>query len=158
MREILTLPLSPDVDHCETFERSFDFSKFPNLQEVGFGAGWVGGSLLWIHAALSTLRPATSPRLSTIQLNFTCAPTSDRSVEAVIECVGNDLRRIADEVTRIEHEFKGAVKVIVLQDPWFKPALDSLNVKSRFCGASRILADSLLFTPCRSQCNVEIIQ
>ena len=54
--------LSPDVDRVEAPERSFDFSEFPNVQHVAFGVNWVGGGLFWIHAALSTLRPATSPR------------------------------------------------------------------------------------------------
>jgi len=60
---------------------------------------------------LSTLKPATSPHLSTIQLDFSCSPGVTRSVEASIQEVGNDLQRVADEVTRIEREFEGTVSL-----------------------------------------------
>ena len=125
---------SLEVGGCDAFERSFDFSKFPNLQKVYLGVGWVGGNLLWILTALSTLRPATSPRLSTIQLKFTRPPTRTRYVETAIECTVDDLRRIADEVTRIKREFKGALSVTVLRDPKFEAVLDAFNVRFHLRG------------------------
>ena len=79
--------------------------------------------------ALSTIRPATSPRFSTIRLDL-CTYT-DQPVEAMVASMGDDLRRIADEVARIELEFEGAVNFIVLRDPGLGPVLDALNV--RFC-------------------------
>jgi hypothetical protein len=129
-----SLTLSFNVDGREAFERSFDFSKFPNLQGVDFGVGWTGGGLPWIPAALSTLRPATSPRLSAIQLNFVGSSTAAPSVERSIEAVGDDLGRVADEFARIKREFAGAVSLTVLRDPGFKAVLDTLNVSFRFCG------------------------
>ena len=126
--------LSPNVGGCEAFERSFDFSKLQNLQEVDFRVGWTGGSLLWIPMALSTLRPATSPRLSTIRLDFSRPSTATRSVESAIEITGNNLRQVADEIARIEREFEGAVNLTVFRDPVFEAVSDTLNVRFRLCG------------------------
>jgi len=111
----------------EASEQSFDFSKFPNLQEVDFGVRWMGGGLLWIPVALSTLKPATSPHLSTIQLSFIHPPTN-QSIQATIEGAGSDLRSVAGEVARIEREFDGAVGLTVLRDPEFKVVFDTLNI------------------------------
>ena len=133
VHEILRLTLSTNVGGHKTLERPFDLSKFPNLEEVDFGVSWVGGGLLWIHTALSTLRPATSPRLSAVQLNFTRSPITNQSVETAIEETGNDLRQIAAEVARIECEFKGAANFTVVRDPWFKVVLDALDVRFHFC-------------------------
>ena len=125
---------SPDVDGCDPFPQSFDFSKLPNLQEVDFRIGWMGGGLLWIPEVLSTLRPATSPRLSTIQLNFTRPYIASRSVEAAIKATGDDLRWVADEIARIEREFGGAVEVNVCLDSSFEAVSDVLNVRVHFYG------------------------
>ena len=107
----------------ETFERSFDFSNFPNLQEVDFGVGIHvsrrEGGLPWIPVALSTLRPATSPHLSAIRFDFNFSVGGAQSVETLIEDVGNDLRRVADEVTRIEREFEGTVNFAAVLDSGF---------------------------------------
>ena len=122
---------SPIVDASEALERPFDFSKLPNLREVVLGVSWIGGPLHWIPAALSTLRLTTSPRLSTVQLNFIHLATANRS--AIYEA-GDDLRHVEDEVTRIGSEFRGAVTVIVFRDPAFQVALDMLNVRFHFRG------------------------
>ena len=132
--EILTLAFSPDADGCEPFPQSFDFSKLPNLQEVDFRIGWMGGGLVWIPKVLSTLRPTTSPRLSTIQLNFTRPYTANRSVETTINVAGDDLRWVADEVARIEREFWGAVEVNVHLDSSFEALSNALNVRGHFYG------------------------
>lgn len=121
---MLTLTLPSESDGRETFERSFDCSIFPNLQEVNFGVGWISGSLRWIPMALSTLKLTTSPRLSTIQLNFVGSPSAGFSSEGI----SGDLRRVADEATRIKGEFGGAVSLTVLRDPWFKVVLDAFQV------------------------------
>ena len=124
----------PGVEQCNAFERSFDFSDFPNLQEVSFGTrvSWSVGGLPWIHLALSTLRPATSPRLSAVQLKFSrSACIYIIGAQGLIKNVGNDLRQIADEVARIEREFEGVVNFTVLRDSGFGAALDRLNVS--FC-------------------------
>ena len=92
----------------------------------------MGGSLPWIPKALSTLRPATSPRLLVIRLIFVRPDIANRSVETVIEVTGNDLRRVADEAARIEREFRGAVELTFYRDPTFKAVSDTLNVRFYF--------------------------
>ena len=119
MRETLILTLSRDADGRESFEQSFDCSKFPNLEELKFGFGWNSGGLLWISMALSTLRPSTSPRLSTIQLTLHGLPSAARPTGYFVDELLDDLQRIEDEVTRIDQEFGGAVNLIVPRNLWF---------------------------------------
>lgn len=114
---------TPDLDGYEDFERSFDFSKCPNLKEVNLGVGWKCKELSWIPVALSTLRSTTTPHLSVLRLDF-----SDPLAVAIEGMLG-DLRQIADEVTRIEQEFEGAVSFTVVRDPVFKVILHVLNVR-----------------------------
>ena len=83
----------------------------------------------WIHLALSTLGPSTSPHLSSIRLDFAVGSSIiNRSAETLIVNMGNDLRRIADEVARIEREFEGTVSLTVRLDSVFEVVLDTLNV------------------------------
>jgi len=84
--------------------------------------------------ALSTIKPATSPCLSTIRVDLTRSYATTRSAECLIEDTRDDLRWVADEAVRIEREFGGAVDLTVFRDPAFKVALDSLDVSVRFCG------------------------
>ena len=134
------LTSSPDVDDGKAFERSLDFPSLPNIQEVDFSfrVDWMGGGLPWIPMALSTLKPATSPRLSAIQLNFVWQSSAYQSVETAIEGAGDDLRRIADEVIRIKREFEGAAILTVAWDSGFKAVLDKLNVSFHPCGLKLI--------------------
>ena len=143
--EISALTPFSDVDVCEAFEQSFDLSKFPNLQEFKcvFRVGRAGGRLPWIHLALATLRPATSPRLSTIRLDFAGPPVIAGFVETLIANTGSDLRRIADEVSRIKREFKGTVDVNVVRDSLFGAALDVLNVSFRSWGGRDLVVISI---------------
>ena len=94
---------------------------------MDFGVGWVAGGLLWIPITLSTLRPATSPHLSTIRLDFdrSYIINPSESVETIIGDTVNDLRWAVDEVARIEREFGGAVKSNVFLDPAFTVALET---------------------------------
>ena len=137
--ESSTLTPFPDPDRPETSERSFNLSNFPNLQEVNFDyrAFWTDESLSWIPAALSTLTPATSPRLSVITLDLSCSPVGDHPAETLIANAGVDLRRVADEVARIEREFKGAVNITVVRDPVLQVVLDTLNVRFSFAVLTR---------------------
>jgi len=123
---------SPNAGSSETFE----FSKCPNPREVKIGVtvGWIHGGLPWIPTALSTLRPTTSPRLSSLRLDFTRSPYVNQSVESSIERMGDDLLWITDEVARIEREFEGAVNLIVFRDFWFGMVFDRLNVRLCFAG------------------------
>ena len=116
----------------------------------GFRADRRGESLPWIPMALSTLRPATSPHLSVIKLDF--SSSTSRPVETRITDLGNDLRRIASEVARIECEFGGVVNFTVVRDPVFAVVLDSLNVCLRVVRWKRPPnhVDSSPSAPCRS--------
>jgi len=82
-----------------------------NLQEVKIYVGLVGGGLLWTTEAFSTLKPATSPRFSAIQLKF-IDPLS--GMPTPIEAIEDDIQRIRDEGTRIRRVFGGAVNVSML--------------------------------------------
>ena len=85
--------------------------------------------------ALSTLRPATSPCLSAIRLDFACSPIIHQPVNILIRDTSNDLRWVANEVTRIEREFEGTVKLILRRDPQFEAVLSLLEVRFHFRGA-----------------------
>jgi len=118
-KNLVKLTYSVD-DHCghEVLDQSFDFAKFPNLKEVKFNINWAAGDLLWIPAALSTIKPATSPRLSIIQLKL-----GGRSLRYIPEdprerLVG-DLQLIEKELTRIGREFMGVLDLIVTRYPGF---------------------------------------
>ena len=141
-----------DRDSEALFEQSFDFSKFSNLQEVDFGlvTGWVGKDLPWISMALSTLRPTTSPRLSSLRLDF--GGSYSNRFEYLIEDSGNDLQRIGSEVARIEREFEGRVNFTVARDTNFEVLFDILNVRfhSAASARSRSCVDPFPFVLCRS--------
>ena len=125
--------------------RSFDFSGFPNLKEVRFGfrSGLVAGGLIWIPMALSTFRPATSPRLSAIRLDFACSPIVHPPVNILIQDLSHDLRWVANEVARIEREFEGGVELVVRRDSGFATVLDTLNVRFRLCRVRPVFTHSL---------------
>ena len=90
----------------------------------------MGGSLLWIPRALSTIKLTTSPRLSAVQLSFARPPTATHpTVVALIESAGKDLRWVTGEVARIKREFEGPLNLTMLQDPLFEVAFDGLNVR-----------------------------
>jgi len=82
----------------------------------------MGRGLPWIPMALSTLSPTTSPHFSSFQLTFIGSPFH-LPREFLIEDMGNDLQRIADQVTRIKREFNGAVNSTVIRDPGFEAVL-----------------------------------
>lgn len=111
----------------ETFIRSFDFTKFPSLREVTFLTHWIK-DLGWILRALSTLKLATSPILSVVRLGF---DESTPPHEITEEQMGDDLQRIANELTRIEREYEGAVDLVVVRSSDFRP-LDVNNVLQRW--------------------------
>ena len=69
-----------------------------------------------------------------IKLYLTHTCRTNRSAEAVIGAAGNDLRQVADEVARIEREFKGAVGVNVDLDSLFEVVSDALKVRIHLCG------------------------
>ena len=130
--KVPTLTPFPVAGGLEASGQTFDFSKLPNLQEVELGVGWIDGSLSWIPAALSTIKPTTSQHLSIIQLSFTHTPTTKESVRSLIRDAGNDLQWVAKEVARIDARFGGAVDLTVFQDPSFEAALRALRVRFFF--------------------------
>ena len=121
--------LSPGLGGSEPFNRSFNFSEFPNLQELDFWVGWMSGGLPWIPAALSTLKSATSPHLSAIRLSFLRASPPIWPADTSVERTSGDLQRVAGEVARIESEFGGAVNLTVFRDESFAVVLDTLKVR-----------------------------
>jgi len=148
VHEILTVKRFPDVDRHETCDRSFDFSKFPNLQEVTLICRVIGstpGGLPWFPTALSTLKPATSPCLSAIRLDFSWTSNFTRFAETLIEDMGGDLRRVADEVFRIEREFEGAVNLTTHRDTKFEVAFGTLNVRFRCVGGRDLIVTVIHF-------------
>ena len=114
--------------------QSFDFSKLPNLQEVSIGLRWVSGDLLWIHTTLSTVKPATSPSLSVIELDIGGRPPLSTPLH-LREQLESDLRIIDEHVVRIEREFVGAVNVTVHRHPGFEVG----DTRSIFIHSSRVL-------------------
>jgi len=121
----LILALTLALDDLGAVERSFDLSKFLNLQELEIAICWLGGRLLWIPVALSTVRPVTSPHLSAIELRFTRVHPFSRPAE-ILQSMGDDLQWVADEFIRISREFEGAVYL----DSGFKK-LDKFQVGFR---------------------------
>ena len=114
------------------FLRLFQIPKPPRTAPW---VGFVNGNLLCRVSGSSRLsRPSDPPplRLSAIQINFIYPFSTNESVEAPIKRVENDLRQIADEVARIEREFREAVNVTVLRYPGFRTVLDTLNVRFRY--------------------------
>ena len=101
--------------------------------------------------ALSTFRPVSSPRLSSIRLGFTGSLITELPIEPLIKDTGNDLRQVADEVARIEREFEGAVDFAVVKDSEFEVVLDTLGVRFRFVALTkhRGRADPFSLIPCR---------
>jgi len=135
VRGVPTLTQFYNAAGGKNLERSFDFSGFPNLQEVklGFRSGLSGGGLLCIPMALSTIRSSTSPCLSAIRLDFARSPIIHRPIDMLIQDTSDDLRWVANEAARIEREFEGAIKLVVRRDPGFDMVLSTLKVGFHFC-------------------------
>jgi len=94
-----------------------------------FGPHLDHGSLHYIPMALSTLKPSTSPHLSQIHLRLTCPTDLDSIfVNWNLENMGDGLPRIAEELTRIEREYEGAVDSSVFRGAGFE-RYDTLNVR-----------------------------
>jgi len=85
------------------------------------------------------------------RLDF-CGTRADPPVEFLTEVMDHDLRRIADEVARIEREFGGVVKFTMIRYRKFGAVLDRLGVWFRFAALTRSRSDtdSFPFVPCRS--------
>lgn len=106
---------------------------------------WVDGDLQWIPVTLATLKPKTSPFLSRIHLGFNgpMRPGFPHpfSVNATLQRLGSNLQRIAAELIRIEHEYEGAVDLVVSRAPEFA-RLDTHNVRGSRSIVHSFVADS----------------
>ena len=122
----------PDSDGPDILEQSLDFSKLPNLREVNLVLRLAGGGPPRIPVAFSTLRPATSPHLSTIRLEFACEPTLAHLTETVVDEMINYLEQLPGETTRIQREFEGAVDFTVAIDSKFEAVLGKIDVRIYF--------------------------
>ena len=100
--------------------------------------------------ALLTLRPTTSPRLSSIRLGFVSSGIVDPPVEPLIRDTSNGLRQVVDEATWIKREFDGAVDFTVVSNSVFKDVLGTLGVSFRFAVLTKRhgRADSFSLVPC----------
>ena len=83
---------------CETSGQYLDFSESPNIREVRFGVvvGLRARGVSWVPLALSTLRPATSPRLSAIRLDFAGSPIDVQPTKTLFEDFGGRKRGCPD--------------------------------------------------------------
>ena len=124
-----TLTLFTSVGGQESLQRSFDFSKFPRLRTVTLGLRWTRtqGPLHYIHTALSTLKPSTSPHISHVHLRFTgpTYPTHYFSPET------SDLENLGNDLPRIERGYEGAVWLSVFRSMQFR-RLDGLDLRFTF--------------------------
>ena len=100
----------------ESLNRTFDFSEFPNLEELAFHTPMYVTDVHWLPEAISTLKPTTSPRLSSLRLVTRDRPPG--SPVPSMERLGN-VTRLVEGFTQVEREFMGAVKVTV---PWYPEA------------------------------------
>lgn len=96
----------------EALDRSsaFKFAKFPNLKEVRLTVHWTAGALLWISAALSTLKPVGSPYLTVVRLEVTNRGRP-RDTAGSVEQMKNEFKLIEGEVDRVRREFGRSIKV-----------------------------------------------
>jgi len=129
-RSLVKLAYSVDSFYGqEETSQSFDFSKFPNLREVSLRLRWIHGGPRWVPAALSTVNPITSPRLSVLLLDLVGPPSGTRILESSIEGLATDLRRTRDEVTRIRSVFEEGIDLTVSLDQWFGVLFVSLQLR-----------------------------
>ena len=94
-----------------------------------FGLHLAYGSLHYIPMALSTLKPSTSPHLSYVHLRLT-GPTHPNFTSGNwnLENMGDGVPRIAEEFSRIEREYEGAVDLRAFRGAGFE-RYDTLNVR-----------------------------
>ena len=139
------LALTPFVgpgDH-ESLNRSFNFTKLPNIQEVTFTVRRIHGDILWIHKALSTLKPSTSPRLSAVRLKLGSKPPEDSPVH-VRELPDRVIRPIEEQVARIELEYTGTVDVTVQRYPRLEVGVPTFSVHPLLTDPSELIENNLI--------------
>ena len=113
----------PEQNAC-----TLDFSHHRSLGRLSFSllSGFV--SCRWLSAALSTIKPAKSPRLSTITLYLHrhAPPARLISETALGDTTMKDLRDVGTEVKRIRDESGGKVRIeVVIPLPWVMKPIQS---------------------------------
>ena len=141
-RETLTLTPFFGPGDQESLNRSFNFTKLPNIQEVTFTVRQIHGDILWTHKALSTLMLSTSPRLSAVRLKLGTKPPEDSSIH-VRELPDRVIRPIEEQVARIELEFMGAVDVTVQRCPKFEVGAPTFSLHLLLTDPSELMKNGL---------------
>ena len=106
---LMLISYSAPVDH-EGLNRTFDFAESPNLEELTFEIRPTAGDISWIPRALSTVKPIISPCFSVLNLIPRDEPPHP-SVPAYLTLPLKNVTRLAEEISRIKHEFMGEVTV-----------------------------------------------
>ena len=107
---------------------TFDFSHHKNLEHLSFSLLSNFTSCRWLYVALSTVKPANLPRLSTITLYlYRHVPPARIVSETVLgDTTMKDLRDVGTEVKRIRDESGGRVKFeVVIPLPWVMKPIQS---------------------------------
>lgn len=108
-----------------------------------------------IPVDLSTLRLTTSPRLSSVRLEFACVPSAVPSVEIVAEEMINYAEQAADYIARIKREFGEAVNFTVAIDSKIEAVLGRIDVS--FCFDKTSWPHKFISAgPCRSSIPIEM--
>jgi hypothetical protein len=90
---------------------------------VSLHVKWLFGRLDWIPEALSTFKPATSPRLTKVHLGFDYPldqiESQNSHDHSELEDLDRELHWIARELARIEREYEGTVNIVVMMGEEF---------------------------------------
>ena len=106
----------------------FDFSHHKSLERLSFSLLSNFASCRWLSAALSTVKPANSPRLNTITLYLHrhVPPARIVSETTLGDTTMKDLRDVGTEVKRIRDESGGRVRFeVVIPLPWVMKPIQS---------------------------------
>lgn len=112
--------LQPIPGGPEALCRTFDFAKLSNLEAARFAVPDADRGASWLYRALLTIKPVTSPHLSTLVLDLHSPQHPLSHYPGWLEHSGGDIPLIAREVHRIEKEFAGTVDVVLTLPPGFE--------------------------------------
>jgi hypothetical protein len=124
--QVLTNPVAVIVPSRSAY--TFDFSHHPSLEHLSFSLLSNFSSCHWLSAALSTINPANSPRLSTIAIHLYrhVPPARVVSETTLSEALMKDLRDVGSEIKWIRAESGGRIKFeVMIPLPWVMKPLQS---------------------------------
>lgn len=133
---MLTMKSCPGLGGREAPNQPFDFTKLPNIKQVKFKVLQTAGSIQWISTALSTLKPATSPCLTVVRLNFAVRRFLNRRS---MERLRDDLTLIEREVARVRHEFAGKVHITMNENIRYRVSGLNSNFRPFLKGPSALM-------------------